>query len=123
MLCGGDCYPARQHNVTTDDKYANLPNKVVHSLKNGTSAVHDLSEVINSLEDEQCAHDEESADPDAASSHLSIVEQFQSLAEPHIDYITASSDEEHSAVTKFVDETQALGCMAAEISSRRPSVA
>ena len=120
--CGSDSHLLRQHNVATGDKYANLRNGVVRSLNNGTSAVHVLSEVMNSLQDEQLVDDEESDDPDNTSSHLSEVEEFQSLTEPHADGNTIR-DEEDAAVMQFVDETQALGRMAADMSSRPTSVA
>ena len=77
---------------------------------------------MNSLHDEKLVHNEESADPDTTSSHLSEVEEFQSLTTPHAG-INTISDEEDAAVIQFVDETQALGRMAADMSSRPPSVA
>lgn len=111
----------RQHNSSTGDRYANLRNGVARSLSNGTSAVLVLSEVVNALQDEQLAHDEDSPDM-ADNSHLSEMEEFQSLTTPHADN-SIVSDEEETSFIQFIDETQALGRMAAEISSNPPSVA
>lgn len=74
--CSSDSHLVRQHNAATGDKYCNLRNGVVRSPKNASSAVHVLAEIINSLQDEQFAHDDEIIGPEASSSHLTEVQEF-----------------------------------------------
>ena len=123
MLChtrGSDSHLVRQHNTSTGTKYSSLRTGVVRSLQNGTPAIHVLSEVVNSFQDENSEYEEEANGPEA--TQLTEAEEFQSLTAPHITDMNEETDTDDTAAIQSVDETQALGHMAARMPSGSPSI-
>lgn len=92
-----------QCNASTRSKYSILRCGVVRSLQNGTPAIHVLSEVINSLHDDKSQSEEETNGPEA--THVTEVEEFQSLTAPSVADMNDESDSDDAAVIQFVDET------------------